>query len=178
VPRFALLFFCAAVAGLAFPSAFDEYRAKLAAESAAEALDAPAATVRASAPAASPPPGTASLVAGPDGHFRTEARINGRAVDVLVDTGATYVAMNEAEARRLGVAVAPADFRYESETANGRARVALATLDRVRIGTVEVRNVEVAVMKGDGLGGVLLGMSFMGKLKRYDVAAGRLNLVR
>lgn len=167
----------ASLFAMSFPSAFEAYRKQLATEGGIEVLNPPPAVVSASAPLA-PRPGSASLQAGDDGHFRTDARINGRSIPVLVDTGATFVAMNEATARRLGVRVSPADFRYETETANGRAKVAVTKLDRVQVGAVEVRDVEAAVTEGDGLNTVLLGMSFMGKLKRYDVSNGRLNLVR
>ncbi|WP_161992576.1 retropepsin-like aspartic protease family protein [Aureimonas leprariae] len=177
--KFIIVAVAASLFAISFPSAFQEYQKRLAAEGGIEALRPPAKLVEASAPPPSPPrPGTASLEAGPDGHFRADARLNGRSVPVLVDTGATFVAMNEATARRLGVTLAPSDFRYETETANGRTTVAVATLDRVQVGNVEVRDVEAAVTKGDGLNTVLLGMSFMKKLKRYEVADGRLNLVR
>lgn len=175
--KYLVILFGVSLVALGFPSAFEEYRRRIAAEGGTERLEEPVPIVEAALPARVPP-GTATLAAGPDGHFRTQARLNGRAMDVLVDTGATYVAMNEATARRLGLAIAPAAFRYETETANGRAKVAVATLDRVQIGAVDVRGVEAVVVKGEGLKSVLLGMSFLKKLKRYDVENGRLNLVR
>ncbi|WP_193227553.1 retropepsin-like aspartic protease family protein [Aureimonas psammosilenae] len=172
-----ILLAAASVTALAFPSAFDEYRKRLSTESGVERLEAPpTAAIKASAPTAGI--GRASLVAGPDGHFRTQARFNGRPVDVLVDTGATYVSMNETNARRLGVAVKPGDFRYSTKTANGEVPVAIAKLDRVQVGNVDVRDVDVAVTKGDGLDTVLLGMSFLAKLSRYGVADGKLDLTR
>jgi aspartyl protease family protein len=176
--KYLILLAGASLFAMSFPSVFQEYQRQLATEGGVEALNPPPAVVNAALASPAPRPGTASLEAGADGHFRADARVNGRAVPVLVDTGATYVAMNEATARRLGLRLSPADFRYETETANGRAKVAVATLDRVQIGSVEVRDVEAAVTRGDGLNTVLLGMSFMRKLKRYDVSNGRLNLVR
>lgn len=175
MPKLLILLIGASVFAVSFPSVFDEYRRHLAAENGAEALEAASPLVEASLP---PQTGKASLAAGPDGHFRAEARLNGRPVDVLVDTGATYVAMNEETARRLGVRVSAGDFRYRTQTANGEAAFAFSSLDRVRIGNVEVRDVEVAVTKGDGLNTVLLGMSFLARLSRYAVANGRLNLTR
>ncbi|GGE09549.1 hypothetical protein GCM10011390_30800 [Aureimonas endophytica] len=171
-----LLLAVASLVAVAFPSVFEDYRKHQAAESGPEMLDPPASVVTAAAPV--PPPGRAVLPAGADGHFRASARLNNRPADVLVDTGATYVALNEATARRLGLVLPASAFRYKTKTANGEVPVALGTLDRVEIGNVMVRDVEVAVTKGDGLDTILLGMSFLKKLSRYEVAGGRLVLSR
>src|SRR5690606_37413739 len=76
---------------------------------------------------------TVSLERGRDGHFRANAEINGRSVGVLVDTGATLVAMSYEDAAAAGISVGAGDFRYVSNTANGQACFARVTLDQVRI---------------------------------------------
>ncbi|KQT53853.1 MULTISPECIES: TIGR02281 family clan AA aspartic protease [unclassified Aureimonas] len=168
-----------AVVGFAFPSVFQRYQAELSAEAGREEIvSPPAAVVEAAAPSTAPLGRSARLTAEPDGHFRTSARFNGRAVPVLVDTGATYVSISEETARKLGLVLAPADFRYKAETANGQTEVALAKLDRVQIGTIEVRDVEVMVSRGKVLSTTLLGMSFLSKLKRFGVEGATLNLVQ
>ena len=177
--KLTLFFVGASLLALAAPSAFQRYRAS---ESpGTEMLELPPAVIEAAVPspvAPTVPSGrTTRLEAGPDGHFRTRARLNGRAEDVLVDTGATYVAVSEATARRLGLHLRADDFRYSASTANGAAPVALARLARVEIGRVSARDVEVMVMKGDALGVTLLGMSFLSKLKRFAIENGRLDLV-
>jgi len=118
---------------------------------------------------------TVSLARGSDGHFRTSAEINGRSIGVLVDTGATLVAMSYEDAATAGISVGSGDFRYVSNTANGQARFARVTLDQVRIGNVVVRNVPAAVSEPGRLGITLLGMSFLGQL-RMEMKNGRLIL--
>lgn len=118
------------------------------------------------------------IAAGRGGHFRVEARLNGAPVNVLVDTGATMVAMNESTARRLGIRLAPSDFKYAVNTANGVARVASATIDEIEIGRVRVRNVEATIGHDDALSTTLLGMSFLRKLRRYEVDGGTLVLTQ
>ncbi|WP_062207275.1 TIGR02281 family clan AA aspartic protease [Aureimonas sp. AU12] len=159
---------------LGFPSLYERYRADLVTGESEQLDPAPKAVE-----VAAPPSGRSlRLDADADGHFRAQARFNGRPEPVLVDTGATYVAVSDTTARRLGVRLSPADFRYTAETANGPMPVAMATIDRLSIGGVEVRDVEAMVAKGNGLGTTLLGMSFLKKLKRYGVENGRLTLVQ
>lgn len=172
-----LFFVGASLLALAAPSAFERYRAGASSDD--EMLEPAPSVVEASAPArkAAPSGRTTRIDAGPDGHFRTTARLNNRPEPVLVDTGATYVAVSEATARRLGVRLSAADFRHTARTANGSAPVALAKLDRVEIGRVSARNVDVMVMKGEALEVTLLGMSFLSKLKRVAVENDHLDLV-
>ena len=100
----------------------------------------------------------------PNGMYRTSGAINGYPVDFLLDTGATWVAMNAAQARRLGI-----DFRYQGQerwvsTANGDARVYVVSLDSVKVGDIELHGVDAAVLEGDSPPTVLLGMSFLSRL--------------
>lgn len=115
------------------------------------------------------------LSSGYGGHFHADASINGRTISVLVDTGATLVAMSYEDAQAAGVSVRPEDFRYVSNTANGQARFARVRLDEVRIGPVSVRNVEAAVSQPGKLNTTLLGNSFLSKV-RYQVQAGTMVL--
>ena len=91
--------------------------------------------------------------------------MNGKTVKALVDTGATMVAINKSTARRLGINVSPADFIYEVNTANGKAKVAPAVIREIQIGRVKVRDVEAAVLEDKALDGTLLGMTFLKRLK-------------
>jgi len=99
------------------------------------------------------------LSAGPGGHFVTAGKINGREVQFLVDTGATAVSISQAEAERIGL-----DYRGGQRglmaTANGAVPVHMVTLSSVRVGDVEVANVQAVVMPAS-LGAVLLGNSFL-----------------
>ena len=128
-----------------------------------------------SAPAA---PGASVRVAkAADGHFWTRAVADGRGMDVLVDTGASAVALTPADARALGLA--PERLRYDRGvvTAAGRVRAAPVTLARLAVGAVEVRDVPALVVDR-GLERSLLGMSFLGRLKGFSADADGLTLVR
>jgi aspartyl protease family protein len=100
----------------------------------------------------------------PQGMFTTVGSINGMPVEFLVDTGATSVAMNGAQARRLGI-----DFRVVGTptavmTASRQELGYRVMLDRVKIGSVQLHNVEAVVLDGPQPAKTLLGMSFLGRL--------------
>lgn len=119
-----------------------------------------------------------TLKADSRGHFQAQASINGRAVPVMVDTGATSVALRYEDAGALGVRpLMPTDYTVPIATANGTARAARVTLAEVRVGDVRVKNVEALVMPERALGTNLLGMSFIRRLKNVELAGGRLTFV-
>ena len=99
------------------------------------------------------------LTAGSGGHFVTDGAINGQAVRFLVDTGATYVSMGAADAERLGL-----DYRKGqrgvSNTANGQIAVYRVSLASVRVGDVNIYNVDALVSRMP-MDYVLLGNSFL-----------------
>ncbi len=99
------------------------------------------------------------LTAGLGGHFVTGGSINGRAVEFVVDTGATTISMGEADADRLGLKYKN-NPRYVVGTANGNVAVYKASLDVVRVGDVQVYNVEAAVLPQQ-MPFILLGNSFL-----------------
>lgn len=112
------------------------------------------------------------------GHYVASARLNGRRYDVLVDTGATMVAINETTARRLGIKLTNADFRYRVRTANGIAEAARAMIDEVKIGRVIVHDVPATVARDGALSTILLGMSFLNRLKKFEFESNRLVLTQ
>jgi aspartyl protease family protein len=116
------------------------------------------------------------LKAGAFGHFHTRAEINGRPVKVMVDSGASMVALTYEDARAAGFFVRDSDFTHRVNTANGTARVAPITIDRVSIGDITVRNVPGAVLEAGKLETTLLGMSFLSRLQRVDMRSGSLVL--
>jgi len=104
------------------------------------------------------------------GHFITRGAINGRGVSFMVDTGATLVSIGRAEAERLGIDLRQAE-RGMSQTANGAVAVQLVTLNAVRVGDVELRNIAAVVVPAS-MPHVLLGNSFLSRLnmrRDYDV---------
>lgn len=103
---------------------------------------------------------TVMLKRGLDGHYRAEALINGEKVDVLIDTGATGVAISKRIADKLKLESINA---VRTNTANGDSIGYMVRLNEVKIGGIEAHN--VAAMIAPGLDGdVLLGMSFLGRM--------------
>jgi aspartyl protease family protein len=103
-----------------------------------------------------------TLAADPRGHFVSEGSINGHPMRFLVDTGATTIALPAADAIRLGI-----NYRQgaavRTRTAAGEASAFRVTLASVRLGDIELTNVEGIVIE-DGLDIALLGMSFLNRL--------------
>ena len=112
------------------------------------------------------------------GHYKTTARMNGRRVPVLVDTGATAVAINERSARRLGINVTDSDFKHEVQTANGTALYAKATIKSIRVGGIVMDNVEAAVLRDKSLSITLLGMSFLSRLAKFEISDKQMSLLQ
>jgi aspartyl protease family protein len=106
---------------------------------------------------------TAVLAAGPGGHFIAEGQVNGGPVRFLVDTGATSIALPAPDARRLGI-----DYlkgrRGFTQTAAGPAPVYIVRLDTVRVGGIELQQVDAIVIE-QGLSIALLGMSFLNRVE-------------
>lgn len=120
--------------------------------------------------------GVVELALQRDGHYHADADVNGRSVPVLVDTGATVVALTYDDAAAAGIFVRPGDFTAVSQTANGIARFAPVTIDRLSIGGITVRDVQAAVAERGKLGVTLLGMAFLSKLNRVEMRDGKLVL--
>lgn len=114
--------------------------------------------------------------AGAHGHYQTSIEVNGRTLGVLVDTGASMIALTHEDARSAGVSLRDSDYTQRVQTANGIARFAPVTLDRVRLEHIELRNVAAAVAEPGRLNTTLLGMSFLGRLQRVDIKTGVMTL--
>ena len=99
------------------------------------------------------------LTAGSGGHFMTAGQVNGKAAQFMVDTGATSVAMSSQDAERAGI-----NYRVgrpvTMSTANGNSQGFQVKLDSVRVGEVEVLNVDAVVMP-QAMPFMLLGNSFL-----------------
>jgi aspartyl protease family protein len=116
---------------------------------------------------------TVTLSRGDDGHFRTEARVDGRRLELLVDTGASQIALRASDAARLGVHPAARDYNVRVSTANGMTRAAMVQLGMVEVGDIVVRNVPALVQPDEALSVNLLGMSFLSRV-RWSYERGRL----
>lgn len=185
--RTVLLIACIAVLAALLPSAFSkkadifvnvprsqEHTSALAAGPSGKMVEVARAEVE---PAFNPLSGRrARIDANRGGHFVSDFRLNGRSVKAMIDTGATYVAVNTSTARRIGIKLVPSDFKYTVHTANGTVAAAAAVIDEVTIGRITVDNVQAAVLPDRALDGTLVGMSFLGQLRSYNVENGALVL--
>ncbi|WP_038212277.1 retropepsin-like aspartic protease family protein [Xenophilus azovorans] len=95
------------------------------------------------------------------GHFMTQGTINGRTVNFMLDTGATAVALSAADAQRIGLDYSKGQ-PVQINTANGVAVGHRIKLSSVRVGDVEVYDVD-AVVSPQSMPFVLLGNSFIGR---------------
>lgn len=117
----------------------------------------------------------AQVVRAADGHYWAEALIEGRAVRVMVDTGASVVVLTREDAARLGVRLKDSDFATTVQTASGPVGAAPVTLDHVAVAGARVDHVQALVVK-DGLPHSLLGMSYLGRLSRFEATPAGLTL--
>jgi aspartyl protease family protein len=110
-----------------------------------------------------------------DGHFYADVTVDGASAQMLVDTGASTVALTAEDAAAMGVqwdenAVAPV-----ARGANGLVYGVPVTLARVQLGDIEAQNVE-AVVVPEGLGISLLGQSFLSKIDRVEMVDDKMVL--
>jgi aspartyl protease family protein len=110
------------------------------------------------------------------GQFITNVDIASQSINVLVDTGATFLSLTSADARHLGLVPRAAEFNVPVQTANGVTKAAKVIIPDIRLGHLRVSNVEALILPGDVAGLSLLGMSFLRKLGRVEVAADSLLL--
>lgn len=102
------------------------------------------------------------------GHYRVTGSINGHSVPFMVDTGATSVAMNADQARRLGIDYRLKGTLVQATTASGHVAAYRVRLDRVKVGEIELTNVDGLVLDGGFPQEVLLGMSWLGRISMQD----------
>jgi aspartyl protease family protein len=110
------------------------------------------------------------------GHFFTTAYIEHAPIKVLVDTGASLVALSYENAEEAGLRPWTLTCDLPISTANGQVEAARVMLDRVEIDNLLVRDVEAVVLPKGAFEGTLLGMSFLNKLSGFRVEDGRLQL--
>ncbi len=110
------------------------------------------------------------------GRFTTRALINGAAVDMIVDTGATQVLLRSSDAQAAGIDIDKLPFDTAISTANGTTYTAPSRLRTVQIGLLQIDDIDVLVAKPGTLNESLLGMSFLTRLTSYDLVGEFLTL--
>ena len=105
---------------------------------------------------------------GADNHYHARAMVNGKPIDMLIDTGASFTAMGTKRAQELGVEIEPNTFGHEIRTANGSIKAYPAKIAVLQVGDIEMRDVTIFV--ADEFDDVaILGMNFLSALQGYRV---------
>jgi aspartyl protease family protein len=110
------------------------------------------------------------------GDFSVQAQVNGAAVNMLVDTGASSVVLTQEAAKAANLPLDLLKYDVLVETASGRTRAAAVVLDRVAVGGIVERRVPALISAPGDLKTSLLGMSFLNRLQSFEVSGGRLML--
>lgn len=111
-----------------------------------------------------------------DGHFVARAEIEGVAITMIVDTGASTIVLRPADAERIGIDLASLVYEVPVSTANGTAYAARVRLKSVFVGPLGLNGLEALVARPGALGESLLGMNFLSRLRSYDFAGDYLTL--
>jgi aspartyl protease family protein len=119
---------------------------------------------------------TVEIARGAGGSFSVTTQINGARIAMVLDTGASAVVLTQEAARAAGLPLEVLNYSVNVDTANGRARAAPVTLDRVSIGGITERSVPALIAQPGGLRSNLLGMSFLNRLESWQVRGDKLLL--
>jgi aspartyl protease family protein len=121
-------------------------------------------------------PSTLAVAADYRGHYIVHPTVENYRIKMVVDTGASIVALTAADAQALGIKSDASTRRVMLSTANGTVSGFRATLREIRLGDIVVRNVDAVVLPAGALSMSLLGNSFLSKLQGYEVQTGRMVL--
>lgn len=129
-------------------------------------------------------PGRAHVVRGPlpmveliknrKGEFHVNTQLNGNKVAMLLDTGASAVVLTQEAAKAAGLPLEVLNYTVPIDTANGRAKAAAVTLDKVTVGPIVERSVPALIAPAGQLKTSLLGMSFLTRLESWEVRGDKL----
>ena len=119
--------------------------------------------------------GEVMLPRADDGHFYADVTVDGRSVNMMVDTGASIVALTADDAAAAGVRWTENEVRPVARGANGTVLGVPVMLERVQLGQLEAQEIE-AVIIPEGLDVSLLGQSFLSKIQRVEIEQDRMLL--
>src|SRR5262245_17469800 len=117
---------------------------------------------------------TVEIARGAGGGFSVVTQVNGARVAMVLDTGASAVVLTQEAAKAAGLPLEVLNYSVTVDTANGRARAAPVTLERVSIGNIAERSVPALVAQGGQLRTSLLGMTFLNRLESWEVRGDKL----
>lgn len=116
------------------------------------------------------------IAAAPDRQFYVTAEVNRRGYRFLIDTGASYVALRDSDARGAGIYTSYTDYTYPVHTANGETKAAFVTIDEIEIDGIRIEGVKAFILRDEQLAVNLLGMSFLSRLESIEARKGELVL--
>lgn len=119
--------------------------------------------------------GTHTLSREYDGHFYAQANVNGRSMRMMVDTGASVIALTGSDARAAGLNWSEDEVRAIGRGASGDVYGVVRTLDAVDIGGFTKRNVR-AIVVPRGLDVSLLGQSYLGQISSVEIQGNQMRL--
>lgn len=119
---------------------------------------------------------TVVLYRSQNGHYQADTLVGGAPITMMVDTGASTVALSYEDAERVGLNPQALDFNAIVMTANGPARTAYVTLPQISVGGIERTNVRAGIAERGKLGQSLLGMNFLGTLSSVNFSGEELKL--
>jgi len=112
-----------------------------------------------------------------DGHFYAEVEVNGKKVEFVIDTGASDIVLSQRDAEYLGYPVEDLIYSGRANTANGVVPMAQVTLDSLTLGRFTDHNLRATVNGGE-LNTSLLGMRYLKRFRKIEIAGSRLTLTR
>ena len=119
--------------------------------------------------------GSISVRVSQDNHFYINTEINGKNVRFMVYTGASDIVINKETAKKIGIDIKDLKFINTYYTANGKVRGAPIRLESIKVGNIVINDVRASVNEAD-MNKSLLGMSFLNKLRGYEVKKDVLTL--
>ena len=108
-----------------------------------------------------------SLQRQPDGHFYVDAEVNGAKVHMLVDTGATAIALTREDARKAGIGISIGMPNVIGQGASGDVKGEFVTVDRIKLGDKTGESMNAVVLDGGGMS--LLGQTFLSKFSSVEI---------
>lgn len=115
------------------------------------------------------------LARHPDGHFYAEGNVDGARLRMLVDTGASMIALTGEDAEALGLTWDEASLKPIGRGANGVVMGVSVRLERIEVEGIEARDVEAAIIP-EGLDVSLLGQSFLSKIENVEINGDEMRL--
>ena len=121
--------------------------------------------------------GTITFFAGGNGHFTITGLVNDVSnIDFMLDTGASVVSLTARDAEAIGIDTSKLEYNSPASTANGISWGAKITLDKIQIGSIIIHDVPASVSQEGALDTSLLGMSFLKRLKQFQIQENKLTL--